>query len=214
MNEHTHPWEEIYKREGRVSLDPFARFGELVEAFREHDCRRILDLGCGSGRHVVHLAKEGFQLVGADLSSTALHLAQAWLCEESREAALALVDARQPLPFRSSSFEGVLSTQVIHHARIAEVRTAIREIWRVLAPGGVAFVTVSGRKDAGIEFEEIEPGTFVPLTGPEAGLAHYIFSVEDLRAEFQAFDILELSIRAEGAVLAVLARKPVRTQQP
>jgi len=78
----------------------------------------------------------------------------------------------------------------------------------VLVPGGVAFVTVSGRKDPGVEAEEIEPGTFVHRTGPEAGLAHHIFRAEELRAEFQAFDVWEVSIRAEGAVLAVLARKP------
>ena len=208
MNPTPTAWEEIYRREGRVFPEPFARFGELVEAFREHGCRTILDLGCGTGRHVVHLAKRGFRLTGVDLAPTALSLTQSWLREEGEEAALALADARQPLPFCDGSFEGMLSTQVIHHARIAAVRVAIREIHRVLVPGGLAFVTVSGRKDPGVEAEEIEPGTFVHLTGPEAGLAHHIFTVAELRSGFQAFDVLDVSVRAEGAVLAVLARKP------
>jgi SAM-dependent methyltransferase len=128
--------------------------------------------------------------------------------EEGCEPVFALADARHPLPFRDNSIEGVLSTQVIHHARIAAVRLAIREIWRVLVPGGLAVITVSGRRDPGLEFEEIEPGTFVPLSGPEAGLAHHIFEVEELRTEFKDYLVLDLSVRAEGAVLAVLARKP------
>ncbi len=210
MNQSVHPWEEIYKREGRVYPEPFPRFAEVVETFRAHGCGTILDLGCGSGRHVVHLARVGFCVVGADISPSALYLSRAWLRDEGQHADLVLSDARRPLPFRDGSFEGVLSTQVIHHARIAAVRTAIGEIRRVLAPGGLAFVTVSGRKDPGVEFEEIEPGTFVPLTGPEAGLAHHIFTVEELRSEFQDLEVLDLSIRAEGAVLAVLARKPWR----
>lgn len=208
MSATNHPWEEIYRREGRVFPEVFPRFDEVVEAFRAHGCRAILDLGCGNGRHVVHLAKQGLWTLGADLSPTALWLTQSWMREEGQEAHLALTDTRQPLPFRDGSFQGVLSTQVIHHARLAAVRVAIGEILRVLEPGGIAFVTVSGRKDRGVEFEAIEPGTFVPLSGPEAGLPHHIFSVEELRAEFRKYEILDVSVRAEGAVLAVLARKP------
>jgi hypothetical protein len=58
-----------------------------------------------------------------------------------------------------------------------------------------------------VEFEEVEPGTFVPLSGPEAGLTHHIFSVNEVGVEFSRFEILDVSIRAEGAVLAVLAHK-------
>ncbi len=207
MNWTTHPWEDIYRRDGRVFPKPFPRFGEVVDAFSAHGCREILDLGCGSGRHVVHLAKQGFQVLGVDISPTALGLTKAWLREEGHEAALILADTRQPLPFREYSLDAVLSTQVIHHALMEGVRLAISEIHRVLVPGGLAFVTVSGRKDAGVEFDEIEPGTFVPLMGPEVGLPHHIFSVAELRAEFSDFDLMEVSIRAEGAVLAVTARK-------
>jgi SAM-dependent methyltransferase len=208
MNASDHPWEQIYKRDGRVYPEVFPRFAEVVETFRARGCQVVLDLGCGSGRHVVHLAKYGFRPVGVDISATALHLTQSWLGEGGHEAGLALADTRQPLPFRDGSFQGALSTQVIHHARLAEVRLAIGEILRVLVPGGIAFVTVSGRKDRGIEFEATEPGTFVPLSGPEAGLPHHIFSTDELRAEFYAYEILDVSVRAEGAVLAVLARKP------
>ena len=207
MKSAPHPWEEIYKREGRVFPEPFPRFGEVVETFREFGCSIILDLGCGSGRHVVHLARQGLQPLGLDISPTALCLAQAWMWEEGHEAVFALADTRQPLPFRDGSIEGVLSTQVIHHAQIASVRLAIREIQRVLVPGGLAFVTVSGRKDAGLDFKEIEPGTFVPMSGPEAGLPHHIFTMEELWSEFEDYQVRDVSVRAEGAVLAVLARK-------
>jgi SAM-dependent methyltransferase len=179
-----------------------------VEIFRAQKCRAILDLGCGSGRHVVHLAQQGFWTLGADLSPTALCLTQSWMHEEGHEANLALADTRHPLPFRDDSFHAVLSTQVIHHARLAAVRVAIGEILRVLVRGGLAFVTVSGRKDAGVEFDLVEPGTFVPRSGPEAGLPHHIFSVGDLQSEFRDYELLDVSVRAEGAVLAVLARKP------
>lgn len=202
-----HPWEIIYKKNGRVFPEPFPRFHEVVDLFVEHGCSEILDLGCGSGRHTVHLAKENFKTFGLDISLTGLGLAQEWLREQGLECRIVLSDFRHPLPFHEGSFSGMFSTQVIHHARIAAIRLAIREIWRVLSSGGVAFVSVAARKDDE-EFIEIEPGTIVPLTGSEAGLPHHIFSEEELRMEFRDFKVMDVSLRAEGKVLVITALKP------
>jgi SAM-dependent methyltransferase len=157
---------------------------------------------------VVHLAREGFKVHGTDISPTALRMSQEWLAKEGLATGVVLADMRQPLPFCDGAFEGLLSTQVIHHAPIAAVRWTIREIRRVLASGGLAFVTVSADAAHKEGAREIEPGTFVPLSGPEAGLPHHIFSEEELRAEFQGFHPLETSLRAGGKVLAILAHKP------
>jgi SAM-dependent methyltransferase len=104
-----------------------------VQIFQDRGCSRLLDLGCGSGRHVVHLAKEGFKVHGTDISPTGLRMTRDWLVEEGLVAGVVLADMRRPLPFCDGAFEGLLSTQVIHHAPIAAVRGTIREIWRVLA---------------------------------------------------------------------------------
>jgi len=157
---------------------------------------------------VVHLAREGFRVHGTDVSPTGLHMTRAWLAEKGLAAGVVLADMREPLPFCDGAFEGLLSTQVIHHALIAAIRGTIREIWRVLVSGGLAFVTVSADEAHKEGSREIEPGTFVPLSGPEAGLPHHMFSEEELRTEFQDFYPLETSLRAEGKVLAILAQKP------
>lgn len=201
-------WDEVFRKEGRVFAEPFQRFPEIVRVFQDRGCLRLLDLGCGSGRHVVHLAKEGFKVHGTDISPTGLRMTQDWLTEEGLAAGIVLADMRQPLPFCDGAFEGLLSTQVIHHAPITAVRGTIREIWRVLTSGGLAFVTVSADAAHKEGSREIEPGTFVPLSGPEAGLPHHIFSEEELRTEFRGFHPLETSLRAGGKVLAVLAQKP------
>ena len=207
MSKEEHPWETIYKNNGRVFPEPFPRFHEVVDLFIEHGCSEILDLGCGSGRHTVHLAMENFKTFGLDISTTGLGLTREWLREQGLERRIVQSDFRHPLPFRTGSFSGVFSTQVIHHARIAAVRLAIREIHRVLSSGGVAFISVAARKDDE-EFIEIEPGTVVPLTGTEAGLPHHIFSEEELRMEFRDFQVMDVSLRADGKVMVIAARKP------
>ena len=96
---------------------------------------------------------------------------------------------------------------MIHHALLPEVLGAIREIWRVLSPDGLAFVTVAGRTHDDEEYQEIEPGTFLPLDGPEAGLPHHIFTEEALRRAFRRFRLIDAGPRDEGRVLAILAQK-------
>lgn len=202
-----HPWEKIYQEKGRVFPEPFPRFAEIAAIFKDHGCQTILDLGCGNGRHVVHLAHLGFRVTGADISPTGLGLTQSWLAEEEQRAGLVQADFREPLPFRTGSFDCLLSTQVIHHALAAEVHGAIREIWRVLVPGGLAFVTVTAGNHDDEEFRDIEPGTFVPLKGPEAGLPHHVLTEDGLLAAFGQFQVEEVRLVAGGRVRTILAQK-------
>ena len=116
MNSTNHPWESIYKHEGRVFTEPFPGFEDAARIFAQHQCHRILDLGCGNGRHVVALIKKGFNTIGLDISSSGLRLTCEWLEDEGLQAGLVSADMRQYLPFEEESFDGLLSTQVIHHA--------------------------------------------------------------------------------------------------
>jgi 2-polyprenyl-3-methyl-5-hydroxy-6-metoxy-1,4-benzoquinol methylase len=79
MNADPQPWDEIYRREGCVFEEPFLGFDDLVEAYKSHSCTSIMDLGCGNGRHTVHLSKSGFLVTGTDNSITALRMAEEWL---------------------------------------------------------------------------------------------------------------------------------------
>jgi len=92
----------------------------------------VLDIGCGTGRHLVPLEKEGVAGIGLDLSS---HL----LLEAATRAPGALVrgDMRQ-LPFRDASFGSALSmfTTFGYFADAAENRRVLKEAARVVRPGG------------------------------------------------------------------------------
>jgi len=201
------PWESIFAREGRVFNEPFSGFEEVIRTFRQAQCRRILDLGCGSGKHSVQLAKLGFMAIGADVSLSGLSLAREWAQQELATLPLANVVFREPLPFATSTFDGLLSTQVIHHARLNEVRLAIREIHRLLRPGALAFISVAGSWHEPGPFVEVEPSTFVAQTGSEAGLPHHIFSEADLQDELAGFAVREIGYRDNGRVLAFWAMK-------
>lgn len=209
MGAEEHPWEAIYRSQGHVFQEILSFFAAMVEAFRRCGVRRVLDLGCGNGRHVVHLARAGFAVAGLDISLSGLRLTRRWLAQQELQADTALADFRSPLPLQSAAFDALLSTQVIHHARLAEVRLAIAEIHRLLRPGGLAVISVAARKEGGLPYVEIEPGTFIPQSGPERGLPHHPFSPQELEAELSAFAVLEIGLRAEGKVTLAWVERPI-----
>lgn len=211
-NHHTdaqsHPWERIYSQEGHLFTEELPGLREAAGQFSRCGFRQILDLGCGNGRHVIALAALGFEVIGLDISQTGLGLSQEWLEQRALSAQLIQADTRSPFPLEGNCIDGLLSTQVIHHAYRAQVMLAIAEIHRVLKPGGRAFVTVPCGSRSQRESKKIEKHTYLPLEGPEAGLPHYIFSEQRLRQAFSNFNILGISTRDEGRLLAIWAEKP------
>jgi SAM-dependent methyltransferase len=108
---------------------------------------RLLDVGCGRGRHTFEALRRGAHVVAADLDAASLAAVEemAGAMAEEREmpdgASFAAVRANAlSLPFESGSFDRVVASETLEH--IAEDSVAMSEIQRVLAPGGRAVVTV------------------------------------------------------------------------
>jgi SAM-dependent methyltransferase len=113
---------------------------------------RVLDAGCGSGRNLVYFLREGYNVCGVDTSPEAI--------THVRTLARALAPhlpeenfRRQPveeMSFGVESFDAVLSSAVLHFARDEEHWLAmVREMWRVLKPGGIFFARLAST--AGVE---------------------------------------------------------------
>ena len=67
-------WEEIFKFKGRVFEKPQKELVGVVEIFRKENVKKVLDLGCGTGRHTVFLAKKDFDMYSTDESRTGLDM--------------------------------------------------------------------------------------------------------------------------------------------
>lgn len=102
---------------------------------------RLLDLGCGAGHVSFHLAPLVAEVVAYDLSTQMLDV----VATAARERGLGNIrteqGAAEHLPFADASFDFVFSRYSAHHW--SDVGQALREVRRVLKPGGVAaFVDV------------------------------------------------------------------------
>jgi cyclopropane fatty-acyl-phospholipid synthase-like methyltransferase len=124
-------WEEIYKKGDFLALEPHPEIGTIAALFKREKVKRILDLGCGAGRHVVYFAERGYDVYGLDLSPTALEYTIKSLSEKGLTAHVTLHDM-VTLPYDDAYFDAVISVRVIHHNRIKDVRKTVQEISRVL----------------------------------------------------------------------------------
>jgi Glycosyltransferase len=100
------------------------------------DGETVLDCGCGMGVYLMFMGRlRRLNLVGVDGDIARLR----WAEREHVPASLAGVDIHR-LPFADNSFDKVLMSEVLEH--LADDRGALREVFRILKPGGVLALSV------------------------------------------------------------------------
>ena len=197
MVKETSGWEHIY-RQSPAHQDreiPHEDVESLHLLFHKNGVRHVLDLGCGNGRHLIYFASLGYGVCGLDYAPTALRLAGKWLAERRLSAEMACADMTA-IPFRSGSFDAVISFQVINHGTLDDIRRTTGEIHRILRDDGWLFVMVGGCRPPGpLRFRnghEIEPGTYLLTDHLESGIPHHFFTTTELLDNYSRFKIIDL----------------------
>jgi ubiquinone/menaquinone biosynthesis C-methylase UbiE len=139
----------------------------------------VLDVGCGQGIDVVEFLSAGARATGIDLTPRHVELARRHVEAMGLQATITQGDA-ECLPFKDASFDFVSSNGVLHHT--PDMPAALREIRRVLRPGGQARVAVYNRRSF-----------------------HYWLS------QVMLGGILQRGLLEEGSMAGVLARSVERT---
>lgn len=95
---------------------------------------KILDVGCGGGFKANFLATQGFDVTGVDLSTDSLSVARRY----DKTGKVKYLEANaEKLPFAENSFDCVIAMDFLEH--VEDPAAIIKEISRVLRPGGVFF---------------------------------------------------------------------------
>jgi 2-polyprenyl-3-methyl-5-hydroxy-6-metoxy-1,4-benzoquinol methylase len=193
-------WDTLYKTKGKVYLKPQEDMKKIIATLKKNRVKRVLDLGCGSGRHTIPLAKAGFQVYGMDSSKEGLKITRKILKQNGLKAKLKTASCYKKLPYKNGFFDAIISIQVIHHNYIEKIHYCIAEIERVLKPRGLVFVTVTANsyKRFATQFRKPRPRTRVAIDGREKGVPHYIYTKKLLRKDFKRFEILDIHKDSRG----------------
>jgi len=129
---------------------------------------RVLDAGCGYGRNLVYLLREGCQVFAVDADGEGV--------EHVRRLSASLgtglpaenfqVGMLEQMPFPNEFADVVICNSVLHFARDEDhFRAMLEGLWRVLKPGGMLFCRLGSR--IGMEFERVRENIFVVGDGSE-----------------------------------------------
>ncbi len=129
---------------------------------------RVLDAGCGYGRNLVHLLREGCEVFALDEDAEGV--------EHIRKLSASLmtglpaknfqVGPVERMPFPNEFADVVICSAVLHFARDEEhFRAMLSELWRVLRPGGMLFCRLGSR--IGMDFERVGGNRFIVGDGAE-----------------------------------------------
>lgn len=125
------------------------RFRSELEALaRRWQTGKLLNIGCAHGPDFMPF-KDSFELHGSDISGKMLEMAQKYATKYNFSVNLTLADAAR-FPYANNSFDHAIAVAVYHHIEgQSERRHALRELYRVLKPGGEAFITVWNHRQPG-----------------------------------------------------------------
>ncbi len=212
-------WHNIYKEKAQEYEyykihESHEDMAQIRDVLQKAGCKTVLDVGVGAGRNAVFLAEAEFSVWGIDRAQAGLDLAKATAEQKKLTLNLLRGDVYDALPYKDAFFDAVISVQVLQHNTHEHIQNAISEIYRILKPGGVVFVTVCGRYSKGKvrhclvkTAEKIAQQTYVPRIGDEAGLTHYIFTKKQLLSDFKQFETQKLW-KDSRDYYCLLAKKP------
>ena len=114
-------------------------------------CKMILDIGCGPGRDVKFLMKNGYQVIGIDYSDGMLKEAK----KKVTKGDFRKMDMRD-LKFEKNTFDGIWSCGSVIHIPKSDVKKVLKGFRRVLKPNGILYIAV--KKGIGEKLEDRKNG--------------------------------------------------------
>ena len=194
--EHELGTREFFERVEQHRYSEYAPWMPRLMGFQKYRDARLLEIGCGMGTDLLQFSRGGARCVGIDLTPRSIEITQHRFKLYGADGAFMISDGEN-LPFRSESFDVVYSNGVLHHT--PDTEGAIREVHRVLRPGGVAKVMLYHRNSLNYWLE------IVLRRGVLGGQFLRGSSAEEIMSE-----VIEFSDHGATPLVKVYSRKQAR----
>ncbi|MEH0416718.1 class I SAM-dependent methyltransferase [Streptomyces sp. B21-083] len=145
-------WQQTYSAHpGMYGDQPSAPARHAAKVFRAAGARDVLELGAGHGRDALYFARCGFTVQATDFSPVGLEQLRGAAQDTgvAKRVTTTVHDVRRPLHLADASVDAVFAHMLLCMAlSTQEIGTLVREVGRVLRPGGIFVYTVRHTGDA------------------------------------------------------------------
>lgn len=182
-------WERIYKEKGELFSEVEPKIKKLAGIFKKKGYSKVLDLGCGTGRHSLFLANNGFFVYAIDISKTGIEI----LKRNAKKQGLKNISYKlhniTKIPYPNNFFDALICVFAMGHGTLSDAKKTINEIYRVLKPKGMVVTEFMSIKDKTYgKGKKIEKNTFIGSMEGEEEIPHHYFSKNELEVLFYKFN--------------------------
>ncbi|MBS1993067.1 MAG: class I SAM-dependent methyltransferase [Cyanobacteria bacterium SZAS LIN-3] len=188
-----------------TQLPSLSYIPRIPEVLQTKNVKRVLDLGCGSGWLSVYLARQGFEVVGIDVSAQAISLAETWALQEDLKIAFSVGDIAD-LPYEAGSFDAIVANSIFEHFPLESARAMANRVHEILTDDGIfigCFDEVGGGPG---EYFSLEDGTHVYTDKARKGMLLRRYSAEELASLFGHFKTMTSEPVDAGSTFLVASK--------
>lgn len=179
--------------------EPASEMYSLLKRWQKANFKKILDLGCGIGRHAIFFSKNGFDVGACDLSQEGIDKLNKLIKNKGLNINAEVSDMLS-LPYENNSFDGLIAFHVISHTDDKGIDKVLSEIKRVLKLQGEAFITFNSKNSLSFknpDNKHLSENTVVKTTGFETGIPHFYTNKEGVEKLLVDFEIVEFFYKEE-----------------
>ncbi|AJC86770.1 class I SAM-dependent methyltransferase [Campylobacter sp. RM16704] len=138
-------WEQLYddnRHHPKYPHNEVVTF--ILKNFKINKNIKILDLGCGAGRHLKFLAENGFDAYGCDYSEKSIEICHHIIKDYNVKLNVSSIEQ---LPYEDSFFDGLICYGVLYYSPKSTIEQSIKEIYRILKKNAKAFIVLRSLED-------------------------------------------------------------------
>ena len=180
-------WDDINNPEWE---EPAQEVYPIIKRWKLKGFKKILDLGCGVGRHSILLAENDFDVYACDLSQQGIDRLNKVIDKNKLKITTRVSDMLN-LPYDSEWFDAIIAFRSIYHTDDRGIKMVVDNINRVLKTGGEALVTFNSKNSWSFKNSDnlISQNTIIKTSGQESGIPHFYANKEDIEGLLKNFEI-------------------------
>lgn len=187
-------WDKIYKEQGEVQFGILPTVVIAKDILKEKSCMNVMDLGCGTGRHSIYLAQNGFNVYATDVSDTAIEVTKTKALELNLKNINYKQHDMRDIDFEEDYFDGIVCVWTTGHGNLEDAKQNVEEIYRVLKLGGTVIIDYVSTDDINYgKGTEIDKDTFINNVEGEENIPHHYSTKDELYELYKDFSNVEIN---------------------